>query len=363
MDSIEPATAPAPATGTGTSTGTTALTVSAVTGIIHIPSTVTGTGVPAGLKVTAGPQTGGAGTYTTSANSTLTAVALTFTPTSAAVFFPDFVPIIPPPPIGAAQTVPTFPPPTPPPIGAVPVGPLVGPAVAAAGVPPSVAGITQPVVRSTTATGNSTGTTSLTISNVAGGSIYVGSVITGTGVPANTHIVSQTSGTTGGNGVYVTNNATTLTNVALTVTTTFPAFSAPPFYYPGVTPVGPANINTTIWTVPTLAPIPWGPTSVWTAVPPPMTTGTQPIILSATWGLPGPSGSGPGPPTYPNPPGAGRPSSVSAVRNGHEELSERSAGTILPGDNPSHLHQPQPSKDSRGKRMSARNPSGSANRF
>lgn len=41
--------------------------------------------------------------------------------------------------------MPNFPPPTPPPIGAVPVGDLVGPAVAAAASPPSVAGIAQPV--------------------------------------------------------------------------------------------------------------------------------------------------------------------------------------------------------------------------
>jgi hypothetical protein len=64
-------------------------------------------------------------------------------------------------------------------------------------------------------TGNSTGTTSLTMSAVTG-TIQLGATVLGTGVPANTVIVSQTSGTTGGNGVYVTNNATTLTAVALT---------------------------------------------------------------------------------------------------------------------------------------------------
>jgi hypothetical protein len=40
---------------------------------------------------------------------------------------------------------PAFPPPTPPPIGHIPAGVLVGPAIAAAAVPPSVAGITQPI--------------------------------------------------------------------------------------------------------------------------------------------------------------------------------------------------------------------------
>lgn len=65
-------------------------------------------------------------------------------PTGTSDVFPAFVPIVPPPPIGNAQTIPTFPPPTPPPIGQVPVGPLVGPAIAAAAVPPSVAGFPQP---------------------------------------------------------------------------------------------------------------------------------------------------------------------------------------------------------------------------
>jgi hypothetical protein len=66
-------------------------------------------------------------------------------------------------------------------------------------------------------TGSSTGTTSLTVSNVVG-TIALNSVVTGTGVPASTTIVSQTSGLTGGAGVYVTNNATTLANAALTFT-------------------------------------------------------------------------------------------------------------------------------------------------
>ena len=76
-------------------------------------------------------------------------------------------------------------------------------------------GVTPLAVTPTaTGTGTSTGTTSLTMSAVTG-TIPLGSTITGTGVPANTIIVSQTSGTTGGAGVYVTNNATTLTSAAL----------------------------------------------------------------------------------------------------------------------------------------------------
>ncbi len=63
-------------------------------------------------------------------------------------------------------------------------------------------------------TGNGSGT-NLTASAVTG-SIGIGDVITGTGVPASTTIVSQTSGTPGGAGVYVTNNATTSSGASLT---------------------------------------------------------------------------------------------------------------------------------------------------
>lgn len=69
---------------------------------------------------------------------------LTITSSPSMASFPEFIPIIPPPPIGNPVGVPPFPPPTPPPIGVVPVGPLVGPAIAPAGVPPSLAGVVQP---------------------------------------------------------------------------------------------------------------------------------------------------------------------------------------------------------------------------
>jgi hypothetical protein len=71
-----------------------------------------------------------------------------------------------------------------------------------------------------TANGTSTGTTSITLSSVAGGPILNGTVVTGTGVPTTpaTTVVSQQSGTWGGNGTYTLSAATTLTNVALTFT-------------------------------------------------------------------------------------------------------------------------------------------------
>jgi len=51
--------------------------------------------------------------------------------------------------------------------------------------------------------------TNLTVSAVTG-VLTVGETLSGTGIPAGTTIVSQTSGTTGGAGVYVTSAATTI---------------------------------------------------------------------------------------------------------------------------------------------------------
>jgi hypothetical protein len=65
-----------------------------------------------------------------------------------------------------------------------------------------------------TATGSGT---NLTVSGVTG-IILVGSLIYGTGIPVDTTIVSQTSGTTGGAGVYVTSLATTASAAACTGT-------------------------------------------------------------------------------------------------------------------------------------------------
>jgi hypothetical protein len=78
----------------------------------------------------------------------------------------------------------------------------------------SAAALSSCIRASFTATGSGT---NLTVSAlVAGGIIKVGDLVTGTGVPAGTKIVSQTSGTTGGNGVYVTSVATTSIAASLT---------------------------------------------------------------------------------------------------------------------------------------------------
>lgn len=67
-------------------------------------------------------------------------------------------------------------------------------------------------------TGTGSGT-DLTITAVTG-LISPGDLVTGTGVPAATTIVSQTSGTPGGAGVYVTSQATTATAASLTSSST-----------------------------------------------------------------------------------------------------------------------------------------------
>lgn len=76
-------------------------------------------------------------------------------------------------------------------------------------------GPTQAVVTSSLGcafTGTGSGTNLTTTSVV--GVLHVGDTVTGTGIPANTTIVSQTSGTPGAAGVYVTSAATTAASAA-----------------------------------------------------------------------------------------------------------------------------------------------------
>ena len=60
--------------------------------------------------------------------------------------------------------------------------------------------------------------TTLTVSAVASGTIYLGMTISGTGVTAGTKIVSQTSGTAGGVGVYVVSVLQTVASTTITGT-------------------------------------------------------------------------------------------------------------------------------------------------
>lgn len=72
--------------------------------------------------------------------------------------------------------------------------------------------VNQPATMGASFTGAGSGT-DLTASAVTG-KIEPGQLVQGTGVPANTTVVSQSSGTPGGAGVYVTNNATTVSGAA-----------------------------------------------------------------------------------------------------------------------------------------------------
>lgn len=74
-------------------------------------------------------------------------------------------------------------------------------------------------VRSATDTAVFTGaivTTVLTVASMTSGTIRLGMLLTGTGVTANTHVVSQTSGTPGGAGVYVISPSQTVASTAIT---------------------------------------------------------------------------------------------------------------------------------------------------
>jgi hypothetical protein len=87
----------------------------------------------------------------------------------------------------------------------------VAAAISAAFTDPTEASFTAAI--GATATGAGSGT-NLTLSAVTG-LVSIGDSVAGTGVPAATTILSQTSGTTGGAGVYVTNNATTIAGAAV----------------------------------------------------------------------------------------------------------------------------------------------------
>ena len=90
-------------------------------------------------------------------------------------------------------------------------------AVAAAGGATATGsmGSTNTAALGSTSTGTASGT-ALTLSSLTG-VVSIGDTVSGTGVPAGTTIVSQTSGTTGAAGVYVTSQATTAS--AATITT------------------------------------------------------------------------------------------------------------------------------------------------
>lgn len=69
-------------------------------------------------------------------------------------------------------------------------------------------------------TGSISGTT-LTVTVVGSGTLYLDNTISGTGVTAGTVILAQVSGTTGGVGVYTVNNSQTVASTTITTNTKF----------------------------------------------------------------------------------------------------------------------------------------------
>lgn len=61
-------------------------------------------------------------------------------------------------------------------------------------------------------------TTNLTVSAMTSGTIRLGMILSGTGVTAETHVVSQTSGTPGGAGIYVISPSQTVSSTTITGT-------------------------------------------------------------------------------------------------------------------------------------------------
>jgi hypothetical protein len=196
---------------TGTGSGT-ALTVTGVTGTIVAGYAVFGTGVAMGTTIvsqTSGTP-GGAGVYVTSQATTSSGASLTaggianMKPNSAAgtVFFTS----------NGNQARVNF--------------TTYDKADAAMyaqllylnGYPAHASGACPAGSTVGTFTGTGSGTNLTVTALNAGGFLWPGYIVAGTGVPVGTVIVSQTSGTPGGAGVYVTDNATTSSGDALTVT-------------------------------------------------------------------------------------------------------------------------------------------------
>ena len=174
---------------------------------------------------------------------------------------------------------------------------LVWAPIESATAPPSKLGIVQPVIAGTNPATFPGFTPLLPPPLIGAGGGLIGPAIKAAAVPPSVAGIVQPVYGTGG-------SATVPTGAALLprFSTTFPV---------------PTFVVSNIWAIPTFA------GGVWTSTLPPRTVTTPPIALGG-WGLPGPSGSGPGPPTYPNPPGAGSPH-LAANENAEPEVATESA--------------------------------------
>ena len=212
------------ATFTGTGSGTT-LTVTGVSGKIMPYGRVTGTGVPAGTRILhqISGTPNGAGTYMTSAATTSSGASLTNYGAPATVILPAGVCIVT---SGIVQHA----------NGMQVIGQGIGSTyirttsttgdvwamgknncvVSSTGYDCPQRMLLEGMTFDVGITGNFTATgsgTNLTISSVSG-TVSIGGMVMGTGIPEATRIVSQSSGPAGGAGVYVTSKATTASSAA-----------------------------------------------------------------------------------------------------------------------------------------------------
>lgn len=189
-------------------TPATQLVVTAVTGLISVGDVVSGTGITAGTTILSqlSGTTGGAGTYILSASNTASAATITSfgsvlktTVTTGLISVGDTV-------AGGSGF----------PVGATVLSQISG-TVGGAGVYQLSAPATAYVA---SATGVTTYGTVLDVTAVASGVLSPGDVISGTGIPSGAVIVSQTSGSAGGTGVYTVSLPASAYAASTTVTVT-----------------------------------------------------------------------------------------------------------------------------------------------
>jgi hypothetical protein len=178
------------ATFTATGSGLN-LTTTSVTGLISIGDTISGVGVPAGTTITGqvSGTTGGAGVYTTSVATTASAATVTAfgTVLNVTVLGGGYV--------SAGDTVSLA-------TGGVISAQLTG---TAGGV--GTYRLSTPVTAYTASGTVTTFGNIINVTAVGSGTLKPGVPVTGTGIPANSVIVSQNTGITGGAGMYrISNN-------------------------------------------------------------------------------------------------------------------------------------------------------------
>lgn len=189
-------------------TDATRIVVSAVTGLISVGETLSGTGITAGTKVVSqvSGTTGGAGTYQLDKTNTASSATVTsfgnvvkVTSTTGLISIGDTI-------SGGAGF----------PAGATVVSQASGTTGGAGNYVISAPGTAYVA----SASGVTTFGAALNVTAVGSGALGVGMPVSGSGVPSGAVIASQVSGTVGGIGVYIISPAATAYAASTTVTAT-----------------------------------------------------------------------------------------------------------------------------------------------